>query len=106
DLLLRHAIASGADVREHHHILNVEFDADAVTVTVQPPHGAPQSTRAHAIIDASGRTGLLSRKFNLRIDEPRLSNVAVFSHYSGVPRSSGRRAGDIHIVARRDLGWF
>jgi flavin-dependent dehydrogenase len=30
----------------------------------------------------------------------------VFSHYSNVPRREGRRAGDIRIVAREDLGWF
>ena len=58
------------------------------------------------MIDASGRGALLSRKFDLRVDEPRLANVAVFSHYSGVPRQEGRRAGDIRIVARADLGWF
>ena len=62
--------------------------------------------RARALIDATGRGGLLSRKFNLRVDEPRLANVAVFSHYAGVPRPEGRRAGDIRIVARSDLGWF
>src|SRR6202030_3644728 len=40
------------------------------------------------------------------IDEPRLANLAVFSHYSGVSRAEGRRAGDIRIIARADLGWF
>ena len=35
-----------------------------------------------------------------------LANVAVFSHFAGVPRADGRRAGDIRIIARRDLGWF
>jgi 2-polyprenyl-6-methoxyphenol hydroxylase-like FAD-dependent oxidoreductase len=32
--------------------------------------------------------------------------VAVFSHYSGVPRADGRRAGDIRVIARDDGGWF
>jgi 2-polyprenyl-6-methoxyphenol hydroxylase-like FAD-dependent oxidoreductase len=32
--------------------------------------------------------------------------MAVFAHYSGVPRAAGRRAGDIRIIARPDLGWF
>src|SRR5262249_59722104 len=62
--------------------------------------------RARGIMDGSGRAGFLSRKFSLRVDEPRLRNVAVFSHYSGIPRASGRRSGDIRIVACRDLGWF
>lgn len=106
-MLLRHATASGADVRERHRVHRVEFDANGVTLTVQGPDGEPPwPVRARALVDASGRAGLLSRKFGLRLDEPRLANVAVFSHYSGVPRKEGRRAGDIRIIARGDLGWF
>ena len=106
-LLLQHAAASGADVRERHRVLEVAFDEGGVTVTVQGEGGPPpRAVRAQAIVDASGRGALLSRKFDLRIDEPRLDNLAVFSHYSGVPRGEGRRAGDIRIVAREDLGWF
>jgi flavin-dependent dehydrogenase len=104
-LLLRHAAASGADVREEHRVLDVSFDNEGVTVSVQGSE-APHEVRARVIIDASGRANLLSRKFGLRIDEPRLRNLAVFSHYSGVPRVEGRRAGDIRIIAREDLGWF
>jgi flavin-dependent dehydrogenase len=107
-LLLGHAAASGAEVHERHRILDVVFDDGGVTVTVQSGDGGatPRAVRAQAIIDASGRGALLSRKFDLRIDEPRLANLAVFAHYSGVPRGEGRRAGDIRIVAREDLGWF
>ena len=109
-LLLRHAATSGADVREGHRVLDVSFDANGVTATAQATGDAgataPFGVRARAIVDASGRGSLLSRKFNLRVDEPRLANVAVFSHFSGVPRQEGRRSGDIRIVARYDLGWF
>lgn len=107
-LLLRHAASQGVGVHERHRVLDVAFDADAVTATVQPADGEakPLKVRARAMIDASGRGGLLSRKFDLRVDEPRLANVGVFSHYSGVPRQTGRRAGDIRIVSRPDLGWF
>jgi 2-polyprenyl-6-methoxyphenol hydroxylase-like FAD-dependent oxidoreductase len=58
------------------------------------------------VIDASGRAGLLAHRFSLRIEEPALASVAVFSHFSGVPRADGRRSGDIRIIARHDLGWF
>jgi flavin-dependent dehydrogenase len=107
-LLLQHAASNGADVREQHRVLGVAFDEHGVTATVQSAEvgSSPYTVRAQAMIDASGRSGLLSRKFDLRIDEPRLANLAVFSHYSGVPRNEGRRAGDIRIVARHDLGWF
>jgi flavin-dependent dehydrogenase len=108
ELLLRHAALCGADVRERHRVLDVEFDHDGVTVSVQRSARSEgtRTVRARALIDASGRGSLLSRKFSLRIDEPRLANLAVFSHYSGVPRQQGRRSGDIRIVARNDLGWF
>jgi FADH2-dependent halogenase len=110
-LLLDHAAASGADVRQGHRVLDVAFDGGGVTVSVRPPpvDGAATGTtaiRARVVIDASGRAGLLSRAFSLRVDEPTLANVAIFSHYAGVPRAEGRRAGDIRVVARRDLGWF
>jgi FADH2-dependent halogenase len=106
ELLLGHAGASGADVRVRHRVLDVSFDRDGVTANVQNGSGQAHPVRGRVIIDCSGRGSLLSRRFNLRIDEPRLANVGIFSHYSGVPRSTGRRAGDIRIVARQDLGWF
>ena len=129
EMLLRHAAACGADVRERHRVLDLAFDPDGVTVTYRcddddqrrlttapapdmpaprPATPAPASTTLHAraVIDASGRASLLGRRFDLRIDEPGLANVAVFSHYAGVPRLDGRRAGDIRIVARHDGGWF
>jgi flavin-dependent dehydrogenase len=107
-LLLQHAAASGADVRERTRVLDVAFDKGGVTVTVQGVGGGPalHAVRAQAIVDSSGRGALLSHKLNLRVDEPRLASLAVFSHYSGVPRAEGRRAGDIRIVTRDDLGWF
>jgi flavin-dependent dehydrogenase len=107
DLLLRHAASSGAAVHEAHRVHEIAFDAEGVTARVQDGgSGAPREVRAKALIDASGRGGLLSRMFSLRVDEPRLANVAVFSHFANVPRQEGRHAGDIRIVARPDLGWF
>ena len=108
DLLLRHASRSGADVREQHRVVDIAVDNAGVTATVQRVEGGATRFQMHAqaVIDASGRGAVLARKFDLRVDEPRLANVAVFSHYSGVPRQAGRRSGDIRIVARHDMGWF
>jgi FADH2-dependent halogenase len=105
-LLLQHAAASGADVRQRTQAVDVVFDADGVTVPTRDASGTQTSLRARCVVDASGRSTLLSRKFDLRLAEPDLVNVAVFSHYANVPRLEGRRAGDIRIVARPDLGWF
>ena len=107
NLLLRHAAASGADVRERHRVHAVTFEDDGVTVTVQGPDGEPPwPVRARALVDASGRAGLLSRKFNLRTDEPLLANIAIFSHYKNVPRLATGCPSDIRIIARNDSGWW
>jgi flavin-dependent dehydrogenase len=118
ELLLRHAARCGADVRERHRATDVSFDAEGVTVTCLHSTGVPgrnqtgsesrseSRIRAKAVIDASGRAALLGHRFALQVDEPDLANVAVFSHFAGVPRAEGRRAGDIRVVARFDMGWF
>ncbi len=122
ELLLRHAARCGADVREQQRVTDVSFDVDGVTVTCVPTTNAVEGqrsaaadaamprmvtrVRARAIVDASGRAALLAHRFALRLDEPDLANVAVFSHFAGVPRADGRRAGDIRVVARADMGWF
>jgi flavin-dependent dehydrogenase len=62
--------------------------------------------RVRALVDATGRGGLIARKFNLRSEEPRLANIAIFSHYTKVPRLEGPRPDDIRLVARHDAGWF
>jgi len=105
-LLLRHAASCGADVREEHRVLDAAFDPAGVTVSFQDSADSGGAVRVAAVVDASGRVGILARKFGLRVDEPRLANIAVFSHYSGVPVAEGRRAGDIRIIARAALGWF
>jgi flavin-dependent dehydrogenase len=105
-LLLQHAGSSGADVRQRTQALDVDFDPGGVSVSIRTDAGERSVLRAACVIDASGKDTLLSRKFDLRLTEPKLANVAVFSHYSGVPRAEGRRSGDIRIVARPDLGWF
>jgi flavin-dependent dehydrogenase len=110
-------------VRERQRVTDVSFDAGGVTVVVsripedQAADGAPKPDaaaqpkgtsriRARAVVDASGRASLLAQRFALRRPEPDLANVAIFSHFSGVPRAIGRRGGDIRVVARADLGWF
>ncbi len=105
-LLLDHARDCGADVRQQHRIETVDFDPGGVTVQVVGPEGETSSVRTRAIVDATGRAGLLARRFQLRVNEPRLANVAIYSHFSGVPRLPDRRLGDIRIIGREDAGWF
>lgn len=105
-MLLERARKSGVEVREEHRITSVEFVGDAAMIAFERPDGSAGSARVRAVVDASGRAGVVARKYGVRKDEPRLANIAIFSHYHGVPRLPDDRPDDIRIVARADAGWF
>ncbi|MCM2268876.1 MAG: FAD-dependent oxidoreductase [Thermoanaerobaculia bacterium] len=105
-ILLDAAREAGAEVREGARVEGCDFDAGGVTLRWANEAGERGELRAAAVVDASGRSGVLARQFGLRRDEPRLANVAIYAHYAGVPRLAGERSGDIRIVARRDAGWY
>lgn len=100
-MLMERAREVGVDVREQHRVTACEFTPDAAILEVEG-----STFRVRALVDATGRQGLIAKKFDLRKDEPRLANIAIFSHYSGVPLLEGDRPNDIRIVARADSGWF
>ena len=106
-ILLERAREVGVEVREEANVTACEFTPDAAILdVVSRVNGATGRVRVRALIDATGRGGLIARKFNLRTHEPRLANIAIYSHYTGVPRLESQRPDDIRLVARTDAGWF
>jgi flavin-dependent dehydrogenase len=106
-ILLERAREVGVDVRENCNVSACEFSTDSAILRVASrDDGATRCVRVRAVVDATGRAGLIARKFNLRTDEPRLANIAIFSHYTNVPRLEGPRPDDIRLLARSDAGWF
>jgi flavin-dependent dehydrogenase len=106
-ILLERAREVGVDVREACNVITCEFAPDAAILDVASRgDAATRRVRVRALVDATGRGGLIARKFNLRSEEPRLANIAIYSHYTNVPRLKGPRPDDIRLVARNDAGWF
>ncbi|HEX6096921.1 MAG TPA: NAD(P)/FAD-dependent oxidoreductase [Thermoanaerobaculia bacterium] len=103
-ILLERAKELGVDVREGVRVTACEFAPDAAILDIA--NGTASRVRVRAMVDATGRNGLIARKYNLRTDEPLLANIAIFSHYSNVPRLPDGCPNDIRIVARNDSGWF
>lgn len=106
DLLLRHSEKCGVDVRERHRALEAAFDASGVTLRFADPEGAERTVRAGVVVDASGRSGFLAKKFGRHDMDPLLRNIAVHSQFENIPRAAGRRAGDIRMFTRPDMGWL
>ncbi len=98
--LLDHARKCGATVYQPARLKTVEFSQSHVTV--QTTDGDFESK---FIADATGRDSLLGRHFKLRKSNEDLNNVAVFAHFTGVERFSGKSEGDIVIGLLPEQSW-
>ena len=106
-ILLDRAREVGVNVREACNVVTCGFSPDTAILDVASlADGATRRVHVRALVDATGRGGLIARKFNLRTEEPLLANIAIYSHYTNVPRLEGVRPDDIRLVARSDAGWF
>jgi FADH2-dependent halogenase len=106
ELLLRHSEKCGVSVRERHRALEAAFDRAGVTLRFADPEGAEHTVRVGVVVDASGRAGFLARKIGRHAFDPKLRNIAVHAMYENIPRLPGRRAGDIRMFTRPDMGWL
>jgi flavin-dependent dehydrogenase len=106
ELLLRHAERCGVTVREQQRVVDAAFDVEGVTLRVADPAGLERTVRVGAVVDASGRAGVLVKRFGRQEYDPLLRNIAVHAQYEGIPRAEGRRAGDIRMFTRPDMGWL
>ena len=106
EVLLRHSERSGVKVLEEHRALDAAFEPDGVALRFAGSDGAEQSVRVGFVVDASGRTGFLTKKLGRHEFDPLLRNIAVHAQYEGIPRLEGRRAGDIRMFTRADMGWI
>jgi FADH2-dependent halogenase len=106
EILLRHSERCGVTVREGHRLLDAAFDAEAVTLRFADPDGIERTASVGVVVDASGRAGVLVNRFGRHQYDPLLRNIAVHAQYEGVPRPDGRRAGDIRMFTRPDMGWL
>jgi len=104
-ILLKHARASGADVREGWTVQKFSTDADGVTVAASGPDGQAHQFRGAYLIDASGRGNLTGNQEGLRVTHPSHKKLAVFGHFTGVVRDEGEANSDI-IIVRLPNKWF
>lgn len=104
-ILLRHARASGADVREGWSVQKFSSDVEGLNVEAYDPDGKAYPFRASFLIDASGRANLTGNQEGLRVTHPRLKRLAVFGHFTNVHRDAGEAGGDT-VIVRLENKWF
>jgi flavin-dependent dehydrogenase len=106
NLLLEHAAACGAEVRQETAVADVLFEGGrAVGVVAVEKDGQKREIRAHAVVDASGQGALLSSKLGTRRFDAKLKRAALFAHYQGIRWPEGHRAGDILLPIDQGV-WY
>jgi len=103
-VLLDHAVECGAEVHEETSVDRVEFLNEGVDLDVRSD-GSPRSIRAHYVIDASGRTSVLGRQFQIKKTYDHLQKLSIFAHYNGVWRAEGID-GTLTVLIRAIDRWF
>src|SRR5215813_13479522 len=106
ELLLKHAEASGAEVRQETAVSEVLFEGSrAVGVRAARRGGQPEEIRARAVVDASGQSAFLSQKLGTRRFDSKLKRAALFGHYADIRWPEENRPGDILLPV--DAGvWY
>jgi len=104
-LLLDHARGLGAEVRLETTVRAVETDGAACRVELEDSAGR-RTVMARWVLDASGRDNFFLTDQKRALDPPVLARrLSIYSHFEGVARPEGRRAGHT-VIVRLDDGWF
>ncbi len=104
-ILLKHARASGAEVREGWTVNRFATEAAQVQVDARGDTGETRTFTASFLVDASGRGNLTGNQEKLKLVHPGLKRLAVFGHFEGVKLDDGPPGGDTLIVRLLDK-WF
>lgn len=94
-LLLRHAAESGVEVVQPGRVTRILMDGERVRgAELTAPDGSKRQIRARYTVDASGRAGVIAKRFGQREFDPILRNVATFGYWTGA-----------HLEHRYSLDW-
>ena len=107
-MLLDNARAHGVRVRSGIQVQEVRFvGGAAVGVRAQADGEPPFDLGARVVVDATGQSALLARKLGLRVKDPELRKVSLFTHFRGARRDGGRDEGATLILHTRNrASWF
>jgi flavin-dependent dehydrogenase len=107
EILIRRAAEQGADVIEGCRVTDVKLGGSAEPIEVRAEHedGRSESWHARFLIDASGRDTFLASRLGAKRRNPKHNSAAIFAHFAGVQRDTGRGAGNI-LLYWFDHGWF
>ncbi|WP_051063541.1 NAD(P)/FAD-dependent oxidoreductase [Nocardiopsis halophila] len=104
-ILLDAAAEAGAEVVENAQVSAPLMNGDRVAGVRYKVGGSTYEAPASFVADASGRAGVLARRFGLRKSKDELRMAAVFKHFGGLDEKfNPGTEGDIQLCNHKD-GW-
>lgn len=107
-MMMDNAQEKGAEVVQGASVHQVHFDGSRATgVQVKFADGSSADLGARVVVDATGRSTLISRKLGIKTVEPRLKKASIYTHFKGGVRDSGIDEGATLILHTADKdSWF
>jgi flavin-dependent dehydrogenase len=107
EILIRNASRKNARVVEGCQVQDVDFLPGNAGARVQARRddGSIETVHARFVLDASGRDTFLGNRFKAKRRNKKHNSTAIYAHFSGAERSSGKTAGNITIFWF-EHGWF
>lgn len=104
-LLLDNAVDKGAELVQPAKVVEASQAKEGWSLSVTTEEGR-HLVNCKWLLDGSGRTAFVGKRLKLTQDEiPYPKRFAVYNHFEGIPRRSGKEAGNI-IITRLSNGWF
>ena len=107
-MMLDNAREKGAEVVQGAHVHRVHFEGDRATgVQVKYRNGRARDLSAKVVVDATGRSTLISRRLNIKTEEPLLRKASLYTHFRGGVRDEGIDEGATLILHTEEKdSWF
>jgi len=106
-MLLDNARKKGAEVRQGVAVGDVIMEGNRVVgVRADAPGSGSQEIYAKAVVDATGRDSMLSRRFGWKERDSELNKIAVWSYFKGAKRDPGLDEGATTVAYVPEKGWF
>lgn len=107
EMLLNHARAKGAEVREEITVTDLLRDGSKVIgVRARQRDGTEMEFRAPITLDATGKEAFTVGRNGWRVKDPFLNKVAVWTYYRGSKREIGIDEGQTTVAMIPEKGWF
>ncbi|QDU94301.1 NAD(P)/FAD-dependent oxidoreductase [Lignipirellula cremea] len=107
-MLFENAAEKGAEALDQTRVRDVLFDGDkAVGVRLETADQQIHEVGAKVVVDGTGQQSLIANKLGLKVEDPSLKKIAIWTYYENAIRDPGENGGATIIMHTRDKdSWF